>query len=31
VSRLAVAFKKLFPSLRVRRIERAILFVAFVT
>ncbi|MGB7285134.1 MAG: PP2C family protein-serine/threonine phosphatase [Candidatus Acidiferrum sp.] len=31
MSRLAVAFKKLFPSLRVRRIEQVILFVAFVT
>jgi phosphoserine phosphatase RsbU/P len=31
VSRLAVAFKKLFPSLRVRKIEQVILFVALVT
>jgi sigma-B regulation protein RsbU (phosphoserine phosphatase) len=32
VSKLAVAFKKLFPSLRVlRKLEQVILFVAFVT
>jgi hypothetical protein len=31
VRKLAVAFKKLFPSLRVWKIEQVILFVAFVT
>ena len=32
MSKLAVAFKKLFPSLRVlRKLEQVILFAAFVT